>query len=101
MVLRILFLMSPRFSTAATASAPQFWPLFQILEGQPVQDLFFAPEELEEVEVRFGASADDASWGVREEVHVFRRTISEQSEAPESRCLDRDVLQTAPSDAIG
>ena len=75
-------------------------PLLQILEGQTVQEMFFAAEEREELEVRLGTIADDRAWGFREVVPTLRRPILEQPEAPINTFSNSDLPQSGPRDAF-
>ena len=65
-----------------------------------MQDLFFAPEELEELEVRLGPIADDAPGRGAEDVLTPPRPVCKQAEAPVSTGGDCDFPQATPSDAI-
>ena len=78
----------------------QLCPLLEILHGQLVQDMLFASQEPQEVEVRLGPSADDGVWGRLEGAHAAPRSILEEPEAPLSRATNGDLPQTTPGDAL-
>ena len=100
MALRILSLMSPRFPTAATTSAPQLGPLIQILEGQSMQHVLFPLQEVEEPEVRLGPIGEDGARRLFEDLLTPPRAILEEPEAPVMRRSHGDAPQPPPSDAL-
>ena len=90
----------PKARHCSNSLCSQLCPLLQVLGGQWVQDLFFAPEELEELEVRLGPIADAAPWHGAEYVLTPPRPVCKQAEAPLITGGDCDFPQATPGDAI-
>ena len=64
-------------------------PLLQVSDGQAMQKVLFAAEELEEHQVCLGPRGHDAPWCDIKEVLAGSRSIGEQPEAPHHEELGR------------
>ena len=74
--------------------------LLQVSDGQAMQKVLFASEELEEHQVCLGPRGHDAPWCDIKEVLAGSRSIPEQPEAPITRISDGKLPQSSPGDAF-
>ena len=75
-------------------------PLFQIFQGKLVNDMLFAFEELEKLEICFWPAGYDCRGALAEHVLATGITILESTKASCSLALYGDVPKARPSDSV-
>ena len=90
----------PKICHGSTGLRPKL-PLLEVLDGQSVQQVLLALQELQEVEVRLGPSRDDAARSSPEELLALSGPLPEEPDAPPSPCgrtaMARKRFQVMPS----